>query len=152
MKADWANSTARGLAFRGGVLGVAVAALAAVLLPVAGLVGGRAGVAAAATAAAVCSAGAATALGISYLLRGPGLALPALLLGMTARTGLPLIVAVAIQFRAGPLAEAGFLYYLLVFYPVTLVVETVLSLPPRERATDRRASFLPSPRVGEGRG
>ena len=62
------------------------------------------------------------------------------------------IVAVAIQFRGGPLAEAGFLYYLLVFYPVTLVVETVLSLPPRERATDRRASFLPSPRVGEGRG
>jgi hypothetical protein len=130
MKTIWAESAGRRLAFRGGVLGLAVAALAAVLLPVAGLMDGRAGVGAAAAAAAVCVAGAASALGISHLLRGPELALPSLLLGMAARTGLPLLLAMVIQFRGGPLADAGFLYYLLVFYPVTLSLETILSLPP----------------------
>ena len=145
MKTIWAESAGRRLALRGGVLGLAVAVLAAVLLPVAGWMDGGAGVAAAAVAAAVCMSGAAGALGISHLLRGPELALPSLLLGMAARTGLPLLLAIVIQFRGGPLADAGFLYYLLVFYPVTLSLETVLSLPPRERATDRRAGQQAEP-------
>jgi hypothetical protein len=119
----------RGLAVRGGILALAAAVLAAAILPTAAWLDGRAGVAAAAAAGAICAIGASLALAISHLLRGPALVLPGLLLAMTARSGLPLLLAIVIQFRGGPLAEAGFLYYLLVFYFVILSVETVLSLP-----------------------
>jgi hypothetical protein len=128
-KSFWTELPERSLAFRGGLLGLAVAMLAAGVLPVAGLVGGRIALAAAALAAVVCLVGAASALVISHLLRGPRLALASLLVGMAVRSGMPLVLAIAVQIPGGPLAEAGFLYYLLVFYPVTLSVETVLSLP-----------------------
>jgi hypothetical protein len=66
----------------------------------------------------------------SHLLRGPKHALAALLAGMAARMGIPLAFGLAIHLQGGPLAEAGLLYYLLVFYPVALAAETALSLPP----------------------
>ncbi|MGD0899653.1 MAG: hypothetical protein ABR915_17620 [Thermoguttaceae bacterium] len=129
MNSFWTQLPERSLAFRGGLLGLAVAVVAAGVLPVAGLVRGRAGLGAAALAAAICSVGAAGALVLSHLLRGPRLAIVSLLMGMAVRTGMPLVLAIAVQCWGGPLAEAGFLYYLLVFYPVTLGVETILSLP-----------------------
>ena len=52
--------------------------------------------------------------------------MPLVLLGMFARMGIPLLVCIIVYLRGGRLAEAGFVYYLLVFYFVTLVVETVL--------------------------
>ncbi len=49
---------------------------------------------------------------------------------MLPRMGVPLAGALMLQMSPGPLAEAGVMYYLLVFYPITLAIETLLSLPP----------------------
>ena len=122
-----------GVAIRAAALGIAVLAAFAMAGPVAVWVGGSVALAAAALAAALCLAGAAVALVIVYLLRDPRYALAALLAGMAARMGIPLAFGLAIHLQSGPLAEAGLLYYLLVFYPVTLTVETVLALPQRRR-------------------
>jgi hypothetical protein len=104
--------------------------------PVAVCIGGCTALAAAAVAAVFCLAGATIALMAGLLLRGPKHALAALLAGMAARMGIPLAFGLAIHLQGGPLAEAGLLYYLLVFYPVTLTAETALSLPPRRQPTN----------------
>ena len=54
-----------------------------------------------------------------------------MLVGMLVRMGIPLGAALLVVFRGGPLADAGFLYYLVVFYLVTLTVETFLALGGR---------------------
>jgi len=39
--------------------------------------------------------------------------------------GVALAAVLVVQLGGGPLAEAGFVYYLLMFYSVTLAAETV---------------------------
>ena len=111
------------------MLGAVVIGLSAVVGPVAGLWHGRTGLRAVAVAAGVCLLGALVALVIAHGLRAPRYALYGLLLGMAARMGIPLGCGLAFHLRGGALVDAGLLYYLLVFYPVTLGVETALSLP-----------------------
>jgi hypothetical protein len=111
------------------VLWAAVIAFGALVAPVAAVLSGQAGVAACAAAALACLAGATVALIAACLLRGPAWAMYGLLIGMTARLGIPLAVGLAIDLCGHPLAEAGLIHYLLVFYPITLVVGTGLSLP-----------------------
>jgi hypothetical protein len=123
----------RGMAFQTVVLGVVVLAVFALAGPVAAGMQGAVAVRAAALAGVLCWAGATVALAIGRTWRGSHLALPALLAGMSARMGIPLVFALAIHLHGGPLAEAGLLYYLLVFYPATLVAETALSLPDRRQ-------------------
>jgi hypothetical protein len=48
--------------------------------------------------------------------------------GMIARMGIPLLACLLVYWRGGPLAQAGFVYYLLAFYFVTLIVQTVMHL------------------------
>lgn len=57
----------------------------------------------------------------------------ALWIGMIARSGLPFAVGAMVHLQGGPLAQAGLLWYLLVFYPIALAAGTVLSLPPANR-------------------
>lgn len=114
------------------LLAVAVAIVFAATGPVAFYRNGSTGLWAAALAALFCLTGALMALIASHALRGPQFALLAMFVGMAARMGVPLFLGVALHLRGGPLAEAGLLYYLLVFYPVTLAVETALSLPTRQ--------------------
>jgi hypothetical protein len=83
-------------------------------------------------AGGVCLLAAWMALYSSEPLRRPQQMLTLVIVGMMIRMGIPLIAALAIFYLGGPLADAGFLYYLIVFYPVTLTVETLLSLPARE--------------------
>jgi hypothetical protein len=110
------------------MLGLTVLVLYALVSPVAFYFSG---LVAAAAAAAICLAGALSALVASHLLRGPKRVWYGLLLGMFLRTGIPLGAGVFIALRRGTLAENGFLFYLLVFYPVVLALETVLSLPSK---------------------
>ncbi len=86
-------------------------------------------VAAASLAAGLCLAGAMAALLAAHWLRDPKLVLQAVLCGMATRMVVPLATGLLIHLRGGPLADAGVLYYLLAFYPLTLGVETFLSLP-----------------------
>ncbi|MEN6451121.1 MAG: hypothetical protein ABFC96_11575 [Thermoguttaceae bacterium] len=130
MMVQWlVNLRTRGLITRGIVLAAAVLALLAVVAPVAWRLSGAVGVAAAAAAAGACLAGAASALALSGLFRQQRQAAALMVTGIAARMGLPLALALAIQFRGGPLAEAGLLYYLVVFYPAALTAEIAMSLP-----------------------
>lgn len=133
--ANWLNNLRnRSMAARVTALAIVVLVVFAMACPVAVHIGGSMAVAAAALAAVLCLTGAALALTTSRLLPGPKLALAVLVTSMAARMGIPLAFGLAIHLQGGPLAEAGLLYYLLIFYPATLAVETVLSLPPAERS------------------
>ena len=112
---------------------VQLCALVAVVLcvfgvvgPIAGWLDGGLGVAAAAIAAGLCLAGAGIALAAASALRSPDRVLVGALIGMIARMIIPLGFGMGLHFYNTPLAEAGLLVYLLVFYPVTLGVETAL--------------------------
>jgi hypothetical protein len=121
----------RSLAVRTTLLGMAVSAFAIGLLPVAASTAGWLGAVALATAAVACLLGASLALLISERWQPPEHVLIALLLGMLARMGFPLGVALSCLGGGRTLADAGLLYYLLVFFPLTLTIETMLSLPNR---------------------
>lgn len=79
-------------------------------------------------AAVICWLPALVTLAMAEFLRGPYL-LVGWLGGMAIRLAVPLACALAAHVRGGWLAEAGLLYYLAAFYPPTLLVETLLSLP-----------------------
>ncbi len=72
------------------------------------------------------------ALALSEPLRRRQHVLALVLVGMMIRMGIPLAVALTVHFFGGPLADAGFLYYVVVFYPVTVIMETFLTAPDYE--------------------
>ena len=101
------------------------------LLLVGGVVGsmrGLNGVLAASTAAAICWFGATVALLMVGLSSRSNQAVPAHLLGMFFRFGLPLGAGIILEKAGGPLAEAGVFGLIVVFYLITLVAETLLAL------------------------
>jgi hypothetical protein len=127
-----------GLAFREAILGVATFLVLLAVAPIVVHYAGIAGLMAAAVAAALCLAGAGPALVISDRLRKPHEALVGLLAGTIVRTGVPLAFGLAVHLYGGLLAKAGLLYYLLIFYPVTLAVGTILSLPAKPQPAPRQ--------------
>ena len=90
---------------------------------------GQTGWLAALVAALVCWFGSTTALVLTALLRGPQTALYSLLFGMVFRMGLPLVAGVVLSQQSPRLAAAGVFGCIVGFYLVTLVAETLLSLP-----------------------
>ncbi len=94
--------------------------------PVSYLWSGPIGLGAAALASGCCCVGAMGALCVAPWFRGPHRLLASVLVGMSVRMGVALTAALIVQLGGGPLADAGFVYYLLVFYLVTLAVETVV--------------------------
>lgn len=137
MKSWFASLRNGGLALQSAVLLLAVAALYGLISPVVAYLGGAVGLAAAAIAAGLCLLGAGLALGVCRLFRDPRHALHGVLIGMLLRMGIPLFSALAFLLQGGPLAKAGLLVYLLVFYLVTLSVQTALSLPSDEQPQHR---------------
>jgi hypothetical protein len=129
MSAWLKNLPSRSVAFRAMLLSVVALLVFAVTAPVAFSLGGFFSLCAAATSCMLCLVGALIALVVCNALRGPQLAMASLLAGMMARMGVPLCIGMAIHLHGGPLADAGLLRYFLVFYPVTLTVETALTLP-----------------------
>jgi hypothetical protein len=127
-----------GIAARLGLLAATVAVLLLAVGGAAWAFQGPTGAIAATFAAAVCLAGAGLALGASRLLAHPSQAVANVLAGMMLRMGMPLGIALAVHLHGGPLARGGLLYYLLVFYPVTLGIETALSLPQCGSAAGRK--------------
>lgn len=124
------------------LLAAVVLAVYTLVAPMAGGVTGVAGVAASATAAASCWLGAAGALVVSRAFRDPKRVLGRVLYGTLLRMFIPLFAALALQWSVAALAEAHLLVYFLVFYPVTLFVETTLSLPQAD-APDGRKDVCP---------
>ena len=107
---------------------VEVLALAVSLTP-SWLIGGQFGMLAATIAAVSCLVGGALALAISSLFHDPNQAFAGVLLGMLFGMGVPLVVAMACHLGGGELSRSGVMFYLLIFFPITLTVKTVLSLP-----------------------
>lgn len=86
------------------------------------------GVLAAAIAGGICWLGGTLALVAAYWANRQGLGIHGALLGMFFRMGLPLIGGLALQKLFPVLAEAKLFSYVLGFYLIMLVVETLLSL------------------------
>lgn len=110
---------------------ILTAILAGTLLPIGAAMWATRGVvgfAAACVAAGVCWLGAGAALICSARLSPSGRAVQAHLLGALFRIGVPLVVGVLLQQQGGELAAAGVFGLIVLFYLVSLVAETVLSL------------------------
>ena len=123
----------KSLAAKLALLAAVEAAAFVVISPVAWISGGPLGLLAALVAATSCLAGGALALAVSGLFRNPQQAYAGVLLGMMAGMGLPLGVAIFCHFAGAGLARAGVMFYLLYFFPITLAVKTILSLPAVSR-------------------
>ena len=123
----------RGLATKSAVLGLVVLGVYAVVAPLAVFISGGVGLAISATAAGCCFLGAELAMVVCHCFRNPETAWRGALLGMIPRMGIPLAFALVIVCKGGALAEGGVLLYLLVFYPITLALETALTLPAIDR-------------------
>ncbi|MHB8970253.1 MAG: hypothetical protein ACYC3X_10650 [Pirellulaceae bacterium] len=127
------NQTAQTLILLGALLGSAVA-----VLPVAYVARDRIGAASALVALVTCLVSGLLALGLARLCRGPNGVVSQVLLGMLPRMGIPLAVCMMVHLQGGAIANAGFVYYILAFYFVTLVVETVLQVGEAQlRSTEK---------------
>ncbi|PQO34702.1 hypothetical protein DTL21_14460 [Bremerella cremea] len=86
------------------------------------------GVFSAATAATVVLIGMEAALVLTIMFRDTDFKIPSVLLGTFFRTGIPLVFGMLMHTAGGPLAEAGLFGMILVYYLLTLGVETVLAV------------------------
>jgi hypothetical protein len=86
------------------------------------------GILAASIAAGLCWFGSIAALVVAGNYSRSNRAVQGHLLGMFSRLGLPLIVGIIFQEQGGWLADAGVFGLIVVFYLITLVAETSLSL------------------------
>ncbi len=130
MAIKWLSALSnRGVCARTAILVAVVLVLYAMVAPVAGYLGGTSAVWAATAAAGLCLAGAASSLLVCYVFYRYAHFVAGMLAGMALRFGVPLTGGVVLQIIGGPLAEGGVLYYLFIFYPITLATETALSLP-----------------------
>jgi len=114
------------------MLVLAVVALYLLVVPVAWYYCGPIAAVSAAVAGVCCLVSAILALVSGEPFRAKQQLLHAMLVGMAFRMGLPLGIGLAIYAYAAPLVEAGFVYYLLIFFELTLLVEVFLSLPPAQ--------------------
>ena len=129
MKKRLTRLSRQGLKAQSIVLGLAVLAVLGLVAPIAVVSSGWMGLAAAATASVACLLAGIVTLAVCRRLRDSDYAPYAVLIGMLPRMGIPLALAAIAIFLPGPLVESGLLVYLVVFYLVTLGLETVMSLP-----------------------
>lgn len=115
-----------------GVLGT----VGSVLVSGAAVVHGWAGAVTAATAWCICLTGGVLSLRLCECRRDPEHVMQQVMWGLLLRMGLPLLACVGAYLHGGMLAQAGFVYYIMAFYFVTLAVETFLLVA--RQAGDRR--------------
>jgi hypothetical protein len=109
-----------------GMLAALILVALVLVLPFAIWLGGPPVVGAAAAAAAVVWIASALGLGVCELVRKPGEVLAGVLLGMAIRMTLPLAACVLVHLGGGPLADAGFVFFVLGFYMIALAADTLL--------------------------
>jgi hypothetical protein len=80
-------------------------------------------------AAVICFSSGGLALLATRAFPSPRDSVAAIGLGTLVRMGLPLAAVLIAQIFGVPLVNAGFVYYLLTFYVVVLIMDTLLSLP-----------------------
>ncbi len=87
-----------------------------------------AGLLAAISAGLVCLLGSEIALLLTIWSYGSDQKIQSVLLGIFFRTGIPLVFGMLTYMTGGPLAEAGLFGMILVYYLLTLAVETILAV------------------------
>ena len=133
----WQSLRKLGLIGRSVAIALLVLGLSLIIAPLAWYFSGVWGVSAMASAAALCLLGAIAALYVNQFFVSPKDAFMGILLGMGLGMGVPLMFGAVIHIYGGPLSQAGFLHYLLIFYLPTLAIKTILTLPlQRQTATD----------------
>ncbi len=115
-----------------------MAALAAVVAPIGYWFSGGVGLACVGTANGLCVVVGVLALMIQTRITAPHLALAHVLVGFFLRMGIPLAVCMVVYLRKSPLADAGFVFYLLVFYMAALAAGTGVMLPALESRQVKR--------------
>ncbi len=137
------------------LLYVATMAFLLPVAPVAWVISGAEGVAAAVAGAFLCFSGGLLSLVWNVAFPGPKLLVVRILGGMLPRMGVPLIGGLVLQITVEPLAEAGVLIYLLVFYPALLSLETWLSLSsldPSGQDSDKSLPTQSTERLSQNQG
>ncbi len=86
------------------------------------------GLLAAATALFICGLGIASARLVGLFLSGPVAVNYRMLFGMFIRMAVPLLLCMVLVFEGSPLLQLGFVYYLLVFYQLSLAVDICWSV------------------------
>lgn len=109
--------------------------LYAIMAPFFLLFAPAAGFIAAGVAAGLCMASAILSLWVHHVFRDPKSASTGILLGMAVNLGIPFGFGIAIHLHGGLLSQAGFLYYLLFFYLLTLAFKTFLALPSQRQTS-----------------
>jgi len=102
--------------------------ISALLVPVAYSQHGVDGVKACVIAGSICLFGGLSAMTVSDTLPGPDLAIANLLFTIFLRLGIPIGICVFVFAMGDRLVDAGLVYYLIVFYPVLLLLETAFSV------------------------
>jgi hypothetical protein len=127
----------KSLPIRAAIFSAVLFGAAGIILPVAWFfTRNLAGILAGGAAASICWLAALLAMYASERLRAAGHVMAFLVAGTTIRTGIPLLAALVAIFCGRPLDDPAFLYYLMGFYPITLVAEIVLALPGRVDGAD----------------
>jgi len=135
---SWYLQLRRGsLALRETALLLALLLAWLVVAPLSFWLHGGLGLATAALGALVCRAAAAAALAIGELAGLSAGSIVGLLSAMALRTGVPLLFAIMMQFHGGVLKGAVLVYYVVLFYLAALAVEVPLSLPRGQNLSDR---------------
>lgn len=116
------------------VLTSALLVVGTVVAAVGYAVSGWVGVGSAALALAISLFSGLMALALSVWCRSPELVVYQVLLGMLPRMGIPLGACMIVMLQGGPLAQAGFVFYIMAFYFVTLALETFLVVGGLERS------------------
>jgi hypothetical protein len=127
----------RSFPVRTAILSTVVFAAAAVILPTVwfftrNLVAACSG----AAAAIICWLAALLAMMAGDRLGAAGQTMAYLVAGTMIRAGIPLMATVVVVFFGRPLDAVSFLYYLIVFYPITLAAEIAITLPRRVGDSD----------------
>ncbi|REK19071.1 MAG: hypothetical protein DWQ37_02610 [Planctomycetota bacterium] len=134
----WSRLARLGVAGQAALVSLVIAGLALITAPIAQAVSGTIGLAAVGVAGGACWVGALAALLFVSLFPTPQTALYGLAGGMFFRTTLPMVVGVVLHFKVPALADAGMIFYLLVFYMATLATETLLLVAKIPNTPNRR--------------
>ncbi len=123
------------------ILGITLLVSGGIAIPVSYWRSDLPGVYASAAAWTICFFSGVLALWLIQRFNGPNAVVHQVVSSTLARTSIPLAACLVVHVYGGTLADAGFVYYILAFYLITLAVETMLATArlaatPTESQTD----------------
>jgi hypothetical protein len=135
MKTLWRNLQTKSVFLQGALVMGLEGLIYIALTPFIWRWGSETGFLAAALAAVICLIATFLSLCIHRRFQNPNSILIAVPLEMIVSMGIPLATGLGIHLHGGPLSQAGFIYYLLLFYMLTLALKTALTLPVNKPKT-----------------